>query len=102
MDVSSEDPTKRQRRVAAIVALSQDMKQVDACLRYAEKLDIYFRQCDPENAATTIAHWRPFALLVDGGLYDAAPERYEVLAREVGASLLRLPEQRMGQVLAAI
>ncbi len=88
--MSSEDPTKRFRAVAAIVLVSSEADQIESCRSCAEALDVYFEHCTLDGAATAASTWRPFALVVDEAVFSDASAQIEELANEARATLLVL------------
>jgi len=54
--------------------------------------------CTIRNAATKVATWRPFAIVVPEAIYDFDASEFKALARDVGAVLVTvdssLPDER--------
>jgi hypothetical protein len=85
--------TKRNRLmpIVVLVAGSEDLLascQKCAALAAAARVE----SCSLDQAATQVATWRPFALLVPEELYEFDPREFRALARDVGATLVTVPD----------
>ena len=58
---------------------------------------------DVAGAATNVARWRPFALVMEEEVFEFDPREFEALARDVGAEIVtvasRDPEELLTSVL---
>ena len=88
----SDDPTKRYRRFAAMVLVSDRTDEIDLCRRCAEELQVVCKHCRIDDAARTATRWRPFAVLADEAICEDAGPELEKVAQVVGAELIVLTD----------
>ena len=88
--MSSDDPTRRYRRFAAMVLVGDQADTVELCRRCAEELQVLCKYCQLDDAASTATRWRPFALLADETTCQDAKPELEKVAQVVGAELIIL------------
>jgi hypothetical protein len=77
--------------LATLVLVTSRAEHIEACQRCADTLGVHLQTCVLDDAATRVARWRPFVLLVDEDFYDFDPKEFSDLARDVGAGLMTLP-----------
>ncbi|MCA9596405.1 MAG: hypothetical protein KC776_23985 [Myxococcales bacterium] len=89
-------PTKRHRVIPCAVLIGGNAELRDACRTVvARAAAARLEACGVEDAATTVASCRPFALIVPDVVYGFDPAEFDALARAVGASLVQIPAAGM-------
>jgi hypothetical protein len=82
-----------------------ESRVLDACLLAVSELPDVPRVevTDVRGAATAVAKWRPFAIVLAQELYDFDPEEFRALAKDVGAEVVMVPAgSNYGQITAAV
>jgi hypothetical protein len=62
------------------------------CGRAVATLGALFHRGALENAATAVAEQRPLVIVIPQDIYEFDPNEFDALARDVGASLLRVDD----------
>jgi hypothetical protein len=86
----SRAPTSRLQALPVVVVVGAPKKVVTVCESCAATVSARVEACALDSAATTVAQYRPFALLVPDFLYDFDPREFDALCRDVDASLIVL------------
>ena len=99
------DSTLPSRLVPTLVLVMPESGLLDACLQATSALTPVpsVEVTDVKSAATVVARWRPFAVLVSEEIFDFDPEEFRALARDVGAELITIaPGDSYGVVSSAL
>jgi hypothetical protein len=96
--------TKRTRVMPVVVLVSGSPELLSTCQKSAAlAAAARVETCTLEGAATKIATWRPFAIVVPDPLYEFDPKEFQALARDVRATLVTvadpLPDDRARNAL---
>lgn len=79
-------------RVPTVALVAPGKTVLAACretMHYVVVADI--EVTDVQAAATNIAKWRPFAIVIEEDVFDFDPAEFEALARDVGSELVIVP-----------
>jgi hypothetical protein len=79
-------------RVPTVTLIAPSAALLDACretIRYVAVANI--EVSDVKAAATNVAKWRPFAIVIEEDVFDFDPAEFEALARDVGGEIVTVP-----------
>jgi hypothetical protein len=99
------DSTLPSRPVPSVVIVAPAPDMLDSWLEILQRLrDVpNVRLTDLAGVATTVAQWRPLAVLVERELFEFDREAFNLLARDVGAELIVAEgSARKEQIAAAL
>ncbi len=84
--------TLRRSNVPYVVVVGASDNVVAAC-RYAAAVgaSALVEACGVEDLATTVATWRPIAIVVSEDVYDFDAAEFDALARDAGGVVVTLP-----------
>lgn len=75
------------------------------CARVLSSQKVLLKHCELAQAPTLAAAKRPLCIVIPEDLYEFDPQEFDALARDVGASLLRvedgIPEEMLEMLLGA-
>jgi hypothetical protein len=74
--------------VPLVLVVSGTRTLVEQCREVIEPYGVLLRQCDVIGLRTAAARWRPLAVLLTEDLYAFDPEGFEMLAGDVGSTLV--------------
>ncbi len=81
---------------ALLIAVPQPLDEV--CLKAASIAGaLRVESCKAGDAPTVASTARPFAIIIAEAVYEFDPDEFEALARDVGGTLIRLPERNMSE-----
>lgn len=69
------------------------------CATCLASVKVLLKHCELRQAPTLVAEKRPLAIVIPEDLYEFDPVEFDALARDVGASLLRVEEGIAPEVL---
>ncbi len=78
----------------AVVAVALSVQMLDYT-RYAAAAAGAKRveTCGVDEVSTTVAKWRPFAIIVAASIYGFDPREFDALARDVRAVVITVPDE---------
>lgn len=90
----STQPTAEQRMPPTVVAVGLSVQVLDYT-RYAAAAAGAKRveTCGVDAVSTTVARWRPFAIVVASSLYGFDAREFDALAQDVHAQIITVPEE---------
>jgi hypothetical protein len=81
-----------ERRVPVVVLVAPAPLLFDACREVCQFAGVTSMEVtDVHGAATNIARWRPFVMILEEDVYDFDPAEFDALARDVGAEIIAVP-----------
>jgi hypothetical protein len=100
-----DETTLRTLTAPTVVAIGCPPPFAARCGRLVERLGALFVTADVAGAPTVVAEKRPLAMVVVEDVYDFDPDEFDALARDVGASVVKVAEDvsaaRLDALLAA-
>jgi hypothetical protein len=75
-----------------VLAISCTPELVARCAEALQALGVAVRECGFIGAATAVAEQRPLVMVLVDDVYSFDPDEFDALARDVGASLVRVEE----------
>lgn len=86
----SPDSTLPSRRIPSVVLITPRPELLAALERVVEGIDEAPRvkTADLKDAATMVAEWRPFAVIIPADVLAFDPGEFQALARDVGAEVI--------------
>jgi hypothetical protein len=86
----TSDSTLPSRRIPSVVLVAPAPELLDALQRVVRCLDETpsMKTATLTDAATVVAEWRPFAVIVAADILAFDPAEFQALARDVGAEVI--------------
>lgn len=98
------DSTMPERPVPSVVIVAPGAEMLDMWLEILQRLEEVpsIQLTDLKDAATSVARWRPMALLVERELFEFDAKEFEALARDVGAEVIVVDTAAGKDAIAAL
>ena len=100
--------TVRTVEAAVVLLFEAPPRLAERCRDAAARAGAILRACDRANVASLSNNWRPLAIILTETIYAVDGARIEIIARDVGALVIRLTgddigtEELEGRVVAAV
>jgi hypothetical protein len=79
-------------RVPVVALIAPAPLLLDACREVCHFAGVTSVEVtDVHGAATNVARWRPFVMILEEDVYDFDPTEFDALARDVGAEIIAVP-----------
>jgi hypothetical protein len=87
------EPTKKNRLMPVVVLIAGSRELLQSCQKCAALATAArVESCSLDQAATKVATWRPFAIVVPESVFEFDPKEFKALARDVQATLVTVPD----------